>query len=127
MQRANGHYRHLALASLVLMAHHASPLAATPKQARSGENCTVRAADVSLFRDNGLGILLDGRLRAHPLLLDEKIDVRVSGGVATLSGSVSAPSLILVADRTAADTDGIRCIRNHLTVAPPPARSSPPD
>ncbi|NMG64635.1 BON domain-containing protein [Azoarcus indigens] len=90
--------------------------AAAPKRAGS---CEVRNEDINFFRDNGLTVKLSSKLQFNKVLLREKINAKVTGGVAMLSGRVSSRSMVELAGSLAADTGGIRCVQNYLEVGPP--------
>ena len=89
-------------------------------------SCEVRPADMSFFADNAKGVELGARLQFEKTLLREKIHVKVSNGVAILSGNVSSEAAIRTATRIASHTGGIRCVQNWLKVGPPiDAQDSP--
>ncbi|WP_227817923.1 BON domain-containing protein [Nitrogeniibacter aestuarii] len=81
--------------------------------------CEVREADMSFFGDQAKTVSLGTKMRFNKVLLQEKFDVRVVGGVAILSGNVSSKLAIQTADKIARDADGIRCVQNHLKIGPP--------
>jgi len=55
-------------------------------------------------------LLDDPDLRSHP------VDVKVSGGTATLSGHVPSEDLKMRAEKLAGTVKGVRSVINHLTV-----------
>jgi hypothetical protein len=55
-------------------------------------------------------LLDDPELRSHP------VDVKVSGGTATLSGNVPSEALKMRAEKLAGTVKGVRSVINHLTV-----------
>lgn len=81
--------------------------------------CEVRTEDVNFFRDQGLTMKLGAKLQFNKVLYGEQISVKVSGGVAMLSGRVSSPGMIRTAVAVANEMEGIRCVQNHLEVGPP--------
>lgn len=60
------------------------------------------------------------KLQFNKQLLREKIDVKVSGGVATLSGAVTTANVVSEAGRLAGQVEGIRCVNNELVVGVAP-------
>lgn len=81
--------------------------------------CEVRTEDVSFFRDQGLTMKLGTKLQFNKVLYGEQIAVKVSGGVAMLSGRVSSPGMVRTAVAVANEMEGIRCVQNFLEVGPP--------
>jgi len=81
--------------------------------------CEVRAEDIRFFADNAKSVSLGAKLQFNKVLMREKILVKVTGGVAILTGNVSSQTAIVTAGRIAAETSGIRCVQNHLKVGPP--------
>ena len=73
----------------------------------------------SFWKDQGLTTKVATRLQFHKPLLREKVEVKVSGNVAMLSGNLSSQNLIQEAVRTASAVGGIKCVQNHLQVGPP--------
>jgi len=96
--------------------------AALSSAARAKTASACRAGDSGFFRDQGLGMKLASKLKFNKTLLSEQIDVRVSSGVATLSGGLSTQEHIVAALNIAADVEGIHCIHNALRVGPPDPR-----
>lgn len=90
-----------------------------PLTASAAGACEVREADMSFFRDQAKSVALGTKMRFSKVLLQEKFDVRVSGGVAILSGNVSSKLAIQTAEKIARGDDGIRCVQNHLKIGPP--------
>lgn len=101
----------LGLAGLLALPAGAAP--AAPVQSAAGQ---CRAGEASFFRDEGMTIKVATRLQWNKALLREKIDVKVTGGVATLSGNVSIREHVALAGRIAAETEGVSCVNNMLTV-----------
>lgn len=93
-----------------------TPPAFAQKPAKSGD---CRPAESNFFKDEALAMKLSTKLQFNKALLREKIEVKVSGGIATLSGNVSSPEHIALAAKLAAETDGIHCVNNFLKVGPP--------
>jgi hypothetical protein len=87
--------------------------------ALAGGRCEVRAEDISFFSDNAKSVSLGAKLQFNKVLMREKVLVKVTGGVAILTGNVSSQTAIRTAGRIAAETSGIRCVQNHLKVGPP--------
>lgn len=92
--------------------------------ARAKTRSACSPADSGFFRDQGLTMGLASKLKFNKKLLSEQIDVRVSSGVATLSGGVSTQAHITAALNIAAEMEGIACIHNFLRVGPPASQSS---
>ncbi|QID18438.1 BON domain-containing protein [Nitrogeniibacter mangrovi] len=96
--------------------------------ARAAGKCEVRPDDISFFADNAKGVQLGAKLQFNKALLREKIRVKVSGGVAILSGNVSSQEAIRTAEKIARETSGIRCVQSWLKVGPPlPDENNPYD
>lgn len=108
-------------ASLLVLAAPAASAPARPAAtpAKRPPACEVRMEDVSFLRDQGLGVKLGAKLQFNKALLGEQITAKVSGGVALLSGRVSAPDMVKAAVKIAGETEGIRCVQNFLEVGPP--------
>jgi osmotically-inducible protein OsmY len=102
------------LASLCLLA-----LVLAPALATAAGKCEVREQDISFFSDNAKTVALGAKLQFNKVLMQEKVLVKVSGGVAILSGNVSSNTAIRTAVRIASETGGIRCVQNHLKIGPP--------
>jgi len=90
---------------------------ATPSLAAG--RCEVRAEDIRFFADNAKSVSLGAKLQFNKVLMREKVLVKVTGGVAILTGNVSSQTAIRTAGRIAAETSGIRCVQNHLRIGPP--------
>jgi hypothetical protein len=73
----------------------------------------------AFWRDQGLTTKVATKLQFHKPLLREKIEVKVTGGMAQLSGNVSSAQQIAIAVQIASAVDGIRCVANYLQVGPP--------
>lgn len=105
---------------LVLAAPAASaPVRSAASGGKRGPACEVRMEDVSFLRDQGLSVKLGAKLQFNKALLGEQVSAKVSGGVAILSGRVSAPDMVKAAVKIAGETEGIRCVQNFLEVGPP--------
>lgn len=70
----------------------------------------------SFFKDEALGVKLSSTLQFNKALMREKIQAKVSGGVATLTGTVSSDEHAMLAGRLAAEANGINCVNNLLQV-----------
>lgn len=121
-KQSGGHAQRAAIvAALALGA--ALPAMAAGKHAAS---CQVRMADVSFFHDQALTVELGTKLSFNKALLGEQVSAKVTGGVATLSGRVSAPEMVKIAAGIAAKMNGIRCVQNYIEVGPPLPRDTTP-
>ena len=113
---------HVAMAAIVgagILFNAASAGAAPKPKSKPAPACEVRMEDVSFLRDQGLTVKLGAKLQFNKALLGEQISAKVSGGVALLSGRVSAPDMVKAAAKIAGETEGIRCVQNFLEVGPP--------
>lgn len=111
----------LALASATALAQTKPASKAPAKPARS---CVPD--EPSFWKDQGLTTKVAAKLQFHKPLLREKVEVKVSGNVAMLSGNLSSQNLIQEAVRTASAVGGVKCVQNHLQVGPPiPASQQP--
>ena len=97
----------------------ATLFAAAPAPVLAQGSCQVREQDLSFFADNAKTVQLGAKLQFNKALMREKIDAKVSGGVAILSGNVSSQAAIRTAVKIARETSGIRCVQNWLKVGPP--------
>ena len=68
-------------------------------------------SDTSIEVDINSKMLDDGDLRSHP------VDVKFSGGTATLSGSLPSEDLKMRAERVAKTVKGVRRVVNNITVS----------
>lgn len=73
----------------------------------------------SFWKDQALTTKVAAKLSFHKPLLREKVDVKVTGGVAMLSGNMSSQAMIAEAVKTAAAVGGVKCVQNFLQVGPP--------
>ena len=106
------------VASFAAASALAAPAAPAAKPvAKPAVEC--RAGETSFFRDEGMTMKVATKLQWNKELLREKIDVKVSGGVATLSGGVSIQEHIAAAGKVAAAVEGIHCVNNLLVVGTP--------
>ena len=112
-------------ASLLVLGGPAASAQARPAPAKRAPACEVRMEDVSFLRDQGLSVKLGAKLQFNKALLGEQISAKVSGGVAMLSGRVSAPGMVQAAVKLAGETEGIRCVQNFLEVGPPLPAAQP--
>lgn len=106
---------------IVLLALASASVAATPKAAGKGpaKAAVCTPEEPAFWRDQGLTTKVATRLQFHKPLFRERVEVKVSGRAAMLSGNVSSQKLIQEAVRTAAAVDGIKCVQNYLRVGPP--------
>jgi hypothetical protein len=114
--------RTVALATLAAAFGTASAQPETKRDAkaqpRKATTAACRPGESSFFRDEALGMKVSTKLQFNKALLREKMQVKVSGGVATLSGGVSSPELIATAVSLASQVEGISCVNNLLKVGP---------
>ncbi|MCW7538042.1 BON domain-containing protein [Aquabacterium sp. A7-Y] len=80
-----------------------------------------RPGEASFFRDEALTMKVTTKLQFTKALMREKIRVKVTGGVAMLSGGVSSAEQIATAVRIARQVEGVRCVDNFMKVGPPEA------
>jgi hypothetical protein len=106
---------------LLLLLLGASVHAATPKPAAKAPARPVACVpdEPSFWKDQGLTTKLSAKLQFHKPLFGERVQAKVSGNAAILSGNVSTQKLIDEAVRTAAAVGGIKCVQNYLQVGPP--------
>lgn len=95
----------------------APPAAAKKRNAAPAKVCVP--GEPAFWRDQGLTTKVATKLQFHKPLLREKIEVKVTGGVAQLSGNVSSAQQIGIAVGIASAVDGIHCVANYLQVGPP--------
>jgi uncharacterized caspase-like protein len=96
----------------------APPVAPDPSSYRPTGRPTCKPRDdlASFFKDEALGVKLSSSLQFNKVLMREKILAKVSGGVATLTGTVSSDEHAMLAGRLAAEANGINCVNNLLQV-----------
>jgi hyperosmotically inducible protein len=97
----------------------AAPRKAAPSSPVSAPVQACRPGEPSFFRDEGLSIKVATKLQFSKALLREKVDVKVTGGVAMLSGGMSSAAAIAAAVQLASQVQGITCVDNRLKVGPP--------
>lgn len=73
----------------------------------------------SFWKDQALATKVAATLPFHKALLREKVQVKVTGGAAALSGNVSSQAAIDEAVRVVAGVSGVKCVQNFLHVGPP--------
>jgi hypothetical protein len=95
----------------------AQPAPAAKKRNPAPTACSP--GEPAFWRDQGLTTKVATKLQFHKPLLREKIEVKVTGGMAQLSGNVSSAQQIAIAVQIASAVDGIRCVANYLQVGPP--------
>ncbi len=105
-----------------IAAQGARPAASSPAPA----SAPCHLGDASFFRDQGLTMKVATKLQFNKQLLAEKIDVKVNGGVASLSGGVSTPEHVALAGDLARQVSGVNCVNNFLRVGPPSASPDRP-
>ncbi|MGE0807326.1 MAG: BON domain-containing protein [Burkholderiaceae bacterium] len=116
----------LSLAAAVLAAPAAAQMTQPSSKGSAARQRVCAAGEPSLFRDQALAIKVATRLQFNKSLLREKVDVHVAGGVATLSGNVTAREHIALAVKLASEVDGVRCVNNFLKIgAPEPSDPGP--
>ena len=115
------------LLCLVLATALAPSLAATKAKSPARAASAARAApactpgEPSFFRDEALTMKVATKLQFTKALLREKVNVKVSGGVAMLWGGLSSAEAVATAARLAGEVEGVRCVNNQLRVGPPDA------
>lgn len=98
----------------------AAAVSAAPKHAAKPQPTRACVPDEpSFWKDQALTTKVAAKLSFHKPLLREKVDVKVTGGAAMLSGNVSSPGMIAEAVKTAAAVGGVKCVQNFLQVGPP--------
>ncbi len=103
------------LAGACPTAFAAAPAATKP--AATTANCVP--GEQNFWRDQGLTVKVSTKLQFHKPLQREKIEARVMGGVAQLSGNVSSAPQMAAAVRLVSQVEGVRCVMNNLRVGPP--------
>jgi hypothetical protein len=114
----------------LLLASFTAPLSAAPRKAAHPSSASSPAAPrtaatechsgaPSFFRDEAMTIKVATKLQFNRALLREKVNVKVTGGVAMLWGGLSGTEAIAAAVRLASEVEGIRCVDNQLKVGPP--------
>ncbi|RYF42945.1 MAG: BON domain-containing protein [Comamonadaceae bacterium] len=86
---------------------------------RNAAPAACAPGEPAFWRDQGLTTKVATKLQFHKPLLREKIQVKVTGGMAQLSGNVSSAQQIRIAVGIASAVDGIHCVANYLQVGPP--------
>jgi hypothetical protein len=104
------------LLALVVVSSQAQTRKTPSQPGPAPSTTTCKAADASFFRDEAMTMKVATKLQFNKELLREKIAVKVSGGVATLSGAVTTAELASTAGKLAGQVEGIRCVNNQLTV-----------
>jgi hypothetical protein len=108
--------------TILLLALVAGAAAAQTKPAAKPSQRAARPCvpdDPSFWKDQGLTTKVATKLQFHKPLFREKVEVKVSGGAAILSGNLSSQKLVDEAVRTASEVGGIKCVQNHLQVGAP--------
>jgi len=111
--------RSLSLAAVLVALAGAAAAAPPHKTAPKPVARPCVADEPSFWKDQGLTTKVATKLQFHKPLLREKVEVKVSGGAAMLSGNLSTQALIDEAVRTAAGVGGVKCVQNFLKVGPP--------
>jgi hypothetical protein len=112
------------LAAVLLMLLAGAAVAAPPKPhhkpaPKAAPACVPDAA--SFWKDQALTTKVATKLQFHQPLFREKVEVKVTGNAAMLSGNVSSQAMVDEAVRTAAAVGGVKCVQNFLHVGPPTA------
>lgn len=81
--------------------------------------CDAAGEKPSFFKDEWISNKVAVKLQFSKALLREKIDVKTSGGVVTLSGNVSTKDKIALAVKLARQVSGVRSVTSYLQVGPP--------
>ena len=105
------------LLALAAAASTSVATAAPRKPAQAARACVPD--EPAFWRDQGLATRVATKLSFHKPLLREKVEVKVTGGAAMLSGNVSSEKAIAEAVRTASAVGGVKCVQNYLRVGPP--------
>ncbi|MED5620941.1 BON domain-containing protein [Ideonella sp. BN130291] len=95
----------------------AKPAAAPSAPARPAAACSP--AEASFFRDEALTMKVASKLQFTKALFREKVNVKVTGGVAMLWGGLSSEEAIRTAVKAASEVAGVTCVNNQLKVGPP--------
>ncbi|MES2356111.1 MAG: BON domain-containing protein [Pseudomonadota bacterium] len=109
----------------LLLIHAALTLAAKPPAASSQAGGCHGLGDGSLFKDEATAFKITSKLQFNKALMREKIDVKSSGGIITLSGNVSTPEQIKLAEKITREVKDVHCVNNFLKVGPPLKDSTP--
>jgi len=112
----------IALRPLVyaLLLIYAVPTLAAPSAAPRAQSGGCRGlGDGSLFKDEATAFKITSKLQFNKALMREKIDVKSSGGIITLSGNVSTPEQIALAEKLTREVKDVQCVNNFLKVGPP--------
>jgi hypothetical protein len=109
-------------AAPAVLAQPRGAAAAAPQAARAGGDC--RMGEANPFRDQWLATKVSSKLQFNRQLFGEKVNVKVSAGVATLWGGVSTREHVALAGSVASQVEGIGCVNNFLKVGPPEAEPS---
>src|SRR5207248_1719227 len=89
------------------------PAAGTPSYAAQAKTKSTVAVN-----DTTLDSRVDAAIKAQPTLKNQNIDVKVTNGVVTLSGTVQSAQRKATAARAAARVAGVVKVDNQLTVDP---------
>jgi len=104
----------LVIACVVALAAPASAAQRAAQKVATG----CRAGEASFFRDEGLSVKVATKLKFAKPLMRERINAKVSGGVATLTGGVTTQEQIALAGSLASQVEGITCVNNLLKLGP---------
>ena len=108
------------IVALLLLAAAVPASAAPPKHPAKPQPAKACVPDEpSFWKDQGLTSKVAAKLSFHKPLLREKVEVKVTGGAAMLSGNMSSQAMIAEAVKTAAAIGGVKCVQNFLQVGPP--------
>ena len=82
-----------------------------------GQLKAVPARQPSFFRDEGLSFKVASKLQFNRQLYKEQITSDVSGGVVTLTGTVSSAAKRELAENVVREVSGVVRVNNKLKVA----------
>src|SRR5262245_5131906 len=91
---------------------------AAPTAKTHGAGCSG-LGEPSFFKDQLVLTKVTTKLQFNKALLQEKIEVKNSGGMITLSGNVSTQEQIALASQLTKEVNGVLCVNNFLQVGPP--------
>jgi hypothetical protein len=104
---------------LVFAVLAASAQASPPKGKAAPRPAACVPDEPAFWKDQALTTKVSAKLQFNTTLMGERIQVKVSGNAAILSGNVSSQKLIDQAVRLAAEVGGIKCVQSYLQVGPP--------
>jgi osmotically-inducible protein OsmY len=98
-------------------AERARAASATTLRAAAGSPPAEPAREPSFFRDEAINIKVASKLQFNRDLYKEQITAKVSGGVVTLTGTVSTQAQRDLAGTVAGEVSGVVRVNNDLKVA----------